>query len=222
MEDNQNERLVRIKRLNSYRNTQEEGMKDGVIKYTNGRYLTVTDLEYSAINLDFIAMSLAKQPRYNGHTGDMTRRNHGHYSIAQHSVKMAEASLFVYGDPVLAMQCLLHDAGECYTGDITNPLKVLIKDKISQIENKIDEKIFKAFNIPYPMDERVKQIDVNICDWEMSVMLDMNTKSYGYNNYWSVEESYENFRNTFFQILEFINLQKFENLTGGFSHKRKS
>lgn len=221
MEDNQNEKLVKIKRLNSYRNTHEEGMRDGVVKYTNGKYLLITNLEEKDVGIDFIAMSLAKQPRYNGHTGDMSRKNHGHYSIAQHSVKMAEASLFVYGDPILAMQCLLHDAGECYTGDITNPLKVLIKDKISPIEDKIDEVIFKKFGIPYPFDERVKQIDVNICDWEMSVMLDMNTKSYGFNDYWSVEESYKNFMNTYFQIREFMELEKYENLTGNFSHRRK-
>lgn len=216
-----NEKTVTIKRLNSYRNTNEHGVRPGVIKYANGDYYQLPELQRGDVDIHVIALSLAKQPRYNGHTGDINKRNHGHYSIAQHCVKMAEASLIVYGDPVLALQCLIHDAGESFTGDIVHPLKVMMGEGVKDVEDKIDAVICSAFDVPYPFDERVKQMDVNICDWEMSVMLDMNKKPYAYSDYWSIEESYHNWINAVRQVQDLIELTKAENLTTGFSHRSK-
>lgn len=61
-----------------------------------------------------IAHSLARTCRFGGHT-------FGHYSIAQHS--MVVADLLVDQGPMTQLHGLLHDAHEAYIGDIVTPLK---------------------------------------------------------------------------------------------------
>ncbi|HAW46287.1 MAG TPA: hypothetical protein DCX34_03480, partial [Roseovarius sp.] len=53
------------------------------------------------------------------------------YSVAQHSVQMAEAAEHETGDRELAAFCLLHDAHETPFGDIPSPTKMAIADEIT-------------------------------------------------------------------------------------------
>ncbi|WP_058634323.1 HD domain-containing protein [Aureimonas ureilytica] len=76
-----------------------------------------------------IATALSRIPRFNGHTIQA-------YSVAQHSVLCAEAAEDDTGDLELAAFCLLHDAHEAYTGDITTPMVAAI---VSQMADGPDD-----------------------------------------------------------------------------------
>ncbi|MCW4114779.1 hypothetical protein NPA31_007355 [Aurantimonas sp. MSK8Z-1] len=72
-----------------------------------------------------IAPALAKLARYAGHTDCP-------YSVAQHSVLMAEAALDETGDAGLAALCLLHDAHDAYLGDWTSPVQHALADEMAR------------------------------------------------------------------------------------------
>jgi hypothetical protein len=50
-----------------------------------------------------------------------------HYSVAQHSLLIAEALWRDTGDPHLCLDALFHDAAEAYLGDVKKPIKVQLK-----------------------------------------------------------------------------------------------
>jgi uncharacterized protein len=118
------------------------------------------------IVLEDIAHSLAMQPRYNGHTDN-------HYSIAQHSVNVAERVARMrtdsFGDSkVVVLQGLLHDAAEAYTGDIVQPLKILLGSTFYDIEHSIERALFQRFSLgQYPADPIVKRADIVEFEQEM-------------------------------------------------------
>lgn len=91
------------------------------------------------IRLDDLAHSLAYQCRFGGHT-------RLHVSVAQHSVMVAAAMLHATGDRHAAAHALLHDAHECYLGDIKQPVKALLAavapGAVKAIERRIDAAIF--------------------------------------------------------------------------------
>ena len=64
------------------------------------------------------------------------------YSVAEHSVRMAEAITLSHEnvDPKLVMLALLHDATEAYLGDIVRPLKQLLP-AYKIIEKRTEEAI---------------------------------------------------------------------------------
>lgn len=88
-----------------------------VVKATaTGRAFPLT--AFTSVDIDLhgdVAESLARLCRYDGHMLGNP------YSVAQHSVLMADAALRETGDPFLAGHCLLHDAHEAYIGDLTTP-----------------------------------------------------------------------------------------------------
>ena len=69
------------------------------------------------VRLDDIAHHLSRINRYNGAC------ELEHYSVAEHSVLMAQWLLDTYDSPFLAYQGLFHDAPEAYIGDMVRPLK---------------------------------------------------------------------------------------------------
>lgn len=81
-----------------------------------GKQVWPLDLRPEEICLEDIAHSLALQCRYNGHIKSF-------FSVAQHSVLVAQG-LRDQGHDV-GIQCigLLHDAAEAYLGDMIRPLK---------------------------------------------------------------------------------------------------
>ena len=101
------------------------------------------------IDIRDIAHALSCINRFNGHT----RRP---YSVAQHCVL---GSRFIH--PRLALAFLMHDAGECYLGDIITPIKRLLREFYETAEDKVMAAVASRFG--FDMSERVKA-EVKIMD----------------------------------------------------------
>lgn len=103
----------------------------------SGRPFFLTDPKAREVDIRDIAHSLANQCRFNGHTKKF-------YSVAQHSVIVSE------NVPTnLALEGLLHDAGETYVTDLAKPVKVLVEGAYTELENTMDHIICEAFDLKY-------------------------------------------------------------------------
>lgn len=123
----------------------------------SGRQFWPLDPRPGDVDIDDIAHALGHQGRYNGHTRHF-------YSVAQHSVLLAE--WFVkQGKPDLARQALLHDAAEAYVGDVIRPLKRDLPG-FALIESLVEQAILKRFELP-PIALAVKDADGRIVIDEM-------------------------------------------------------
>lgn len=92
----------------------------------------------SAICVEDIAHVLSRICRYGGHSEQFL-------SVAEHSVKIAEAVYYEFHDSELTVAALFHDSAETYTGDLVSPLKrILPSYKI--VENRIMQAIASKFN----------------------------------------------------------------------------
>lgn len=83
--------------------------------------------------IEVIAYSLANINRFTGHVG--------HYSVAQHSVILSQQV-----PEEFALDALLHDATECYIGDVSAPLKAFLPD-YQKLEDHYHGVIDGHFNI---------------------------------------------------------------------------
>lgn len=90
-----------------------------------------------------IAHSLSMQCRWGGHTTEF-------YSVAQHSVHVAEVAVllaqtegtYTAGElHAIRLGAILHDAHEAYTGDIATPIKRLIGSGFADLEARLDAAI---------------------------------------------------------------------------------
>ncbi|HAH06661.1 MAG TPA: hypothetical protein DCM05_09075 [Elusimicrobia bacterium] len=111
-----------------------------------GKHFDFMNIDPDEIDMQDIAVSLAREPRFGGHTEEF-------YSVAQHSVL---ASLIV--PPGYEFEALLHDATEAYCRDIPSPLKRLLPD-YQDMERKIDLAVRTRFNLPPEMSANVKLAD---------------------------------------------------------------
>lgn len=110
----------------------------------SGRIVDLSNPTEHDIDFRDVAEALAKLCRFTGATN-------AHYSVAQHSVLVAQIC-----PPHLSAYALLHDAHEAYTGDIATPMKRLInyeaeKRVIETIEARFDAAIYKAAGLPWPL-----------------------------------------------------------------------
>jgi hypothetical protein len=193
--------VIDVKRLKGYRNTNENLCKEGIVTYRDGLHYDIFNfiIESSVPELlDKVAFALSKQARYNGHTGNKNSNNFGFYSVAQHSVMMSQSILFTTGNVDLAKQALLHDSGEAFVGDVIQPLKKSLGDKVKSIEDNIEKIIMEKFGLPFPLDPLIKMVDLNIAEFEMTILLRKN--SHIPFDYWSPEKSYNEFINMYKNI----------------------
>ncbi|MEQ8345048.1 MAG: hypothetical protein RIB84_23740 [Sneathiellaceae bacterium] len=116
----------------------------------SGRFVSLVAPAPAQISIRDIAHHLALQCRWAGATA-------AHYSIAQHSVLVAE---LLPPDPRLRALGLLHDAHEFVTGDICTPMKQAIGvrsdiERLPRIQARLDTAIHIACGLdnPYPGDE---------------------------------------------------------------------
>ena len=103
----------------------------------SGRPFFLTDPDVREVDIKDIAHSLANQCRFNGHTKKF-------YSVAQHSVIVSENV-----PSRLALEGLLHDAGETYVTDLAKPVKVLVEGAYTELEHTMDLVICEAFDLSY-------------------------------------------------------------------------
>lgn len=104
----------------------------------NKARINLINPDRAVINIYDIAESLAKQCRFLGQC-------EGFYSVARHSVILSKIV-----PTELALRALLHDAHEAYMGDITSPIKALIREEtdiLERLAKRLDSAIFSRFNV---------------------------------------------------------------------------
>jgi 5'-deoxynucleotidase YfbR-like HD superfamily hydrolase len=173
-----------------------------------GRNYDLLNFKDEDVDINFIAMSLAKQCRYIGHVGESPSEI---LSVAQHSVMMAEAVLLVTGDPKLAMETLMHDSAEAYFGDIASPLKNLVKDVVKPMEENIERVIFEHFGLTHPLNPLIKKVDINICNYELTFAVHNDEPEKNTYDFWSVADSYFKFFAMFSRLEKLMEIDKERN-----------
>lgn len=142
------------------------------IQTTTGRTVHLFDPKPEEISLKDIALALSRINRFTGHT----RRR---YSVAEHSIYVAQL-LKHWGEPAyVQLQGLLHDAQEAYLGDISGPLKStpIFGDIFRLAEERMLKCIYEglAAPTPWPLEhelEVIKCADRMMLDIEIPVIRD--------------------------------------------------
>jgi hypothetical protein len=135
-----------------------------MIETVSGRRINPTNPDALQIDIQDIAWSLSRIPRYVGHTITATP-----YNVAQHSVyvaqlveKMITREIVTpipeddldaaYAEGSLGLHALFHDAHEAYTGDIPSPIKRIpeLRGPLKAIEQRLDSSIREAFGLEDP------------------------------------------------------------------------
>lgn len=111
----------------------------------SGRRLDIIDPSPLDIEIDDVALGLARLNRWNGQTNG----EYG-YSVAQHSILVAE--LVATETPAAPVDCLraalLHDAPEFVTSDLVTPFKRAIGSAYAELEARLARTIHLAFGLP--------------------------------------------------------------------------
>lgn len=130
---------------------------DTSIEVRSGKLLDLQDPDLALINVHDIAHALGFTARFQGHTKFF-------YSVAQHSVFVADLVKKNGGDLHTQHAALFHDAHEAYLGDIPTPLKRALReagDEYDRLTRGLDRAICERFGIDWELMhcEIVKQCD---------------------------------------------------------------
>jgi 5'-deoxynucleotidase YfbR-like HD superfamily hydrolase len=107
----------------------------------SGKILNVLQPEINTIDIKDIAYALSNLCRFGGSCKMF-------YSVAQHSVYVANLLKLWGYDIKMQLAGLLHDAAEGYVTDLPTPIKRLLPD-YKALENVVQTAIFAKFNIAY-------------------------------------------------------------------------
>jgi hypothetical protein len=117
------------------------------VQTASGLAFRLTEPRREDVVITDIAASLSKLCRFTGHVRDF-------YSVAEHSVRVAEVVAEIEPDPLAQCYGLLHDAHEAYLGDFSTPLKsVLGREALARLVGPIDAAIHAAFGLAWPAPE---------------------------------------------------------------------
>ena len=151
-----------VQNVNSAKNAQTENLyTPNCIRTFTGRYVNLKDPQQESIMPFDIAIGLARQCRFGGHTKKF-------YSVAQHSDWCRQTCELQYPDDAsLAFKVLLHDAHEYILSDIPTPLKALMPE-YDNIAEKLQETIHRRFGVIVTPREQaiIKDIDKRALEWE--------------------------------------------------------
>lgn len=126
--------------------------------YTGGK-VYFFEPEKSNIEIEDIAHALSLCCRFNGATREF-------YSVAQHSVFVADWIYQETKDSSLAYQGLMHDAAEAFITDVPSPFKKYF-DGFIECEQRMESWLAKRFKFQYPFDPIVKKYDLIALSTEM-------------------------------------------------------
>jgi 5'-deoxynucleotidase YfbR-like HD superfamily hydrolase len=116
----------------------------------SGRRLNLLDPSPLDIEIEDIALGLARNTRWNG----QTKGAHG-WSVAQHSDFVVEIVRRTKprAQARLLMAAKLHDASEYVTHDLITPLKAVVGDVFKEVEKRLTSAIFVRFGLPADLSE---------------------------------------------------------------------
>lgn len=135
-----------------------------------GRWLDITNPDPKMISVDDIALALSRRARFAGFT-------RAYFTVAQHSWNVAMHLRAFGADPVVQWQGLMHDAHEAYMGDIPTPQKNLYHG-FKELEELLQGAIFARFDLPHPLDSKVKAIDELMLHSEAEYLLPKPTPAW--------------------------------------------
>lgn len=127
-------------------------MFDYIETYTNRRFHFL-DPQPEEISIIDIARALSMSCRYTGHVNNF-------YSVAEHSVILADYVYQTTKDPEQALSALMHDASEAYLTDVPAPIKPYLTN-YEELESRVQSAIEKKWNIQ-PANDLIKCLDKNI------------------------------------------------------------
>ena len=136
---------------------------ESCITTVSGRFYDLLKPEEYEYDIEEIATALSNICRYTGHVNKF-------YSVAEHSVLVSR----VVPEP-LALCGLLHDASECFVGDVSSPLKKLLP-AYKEIEERIQNAIARHFNLSYPFPEAIHEADKRVYWVERRSVADNDVK----------------------------------------------
>lgn len=114
-------------------------------KVWSGLYVDLQNPTPDMVHLDDISVSLHNQCRYNGHTE--------FYSVAEHSVIAAKLAIEDGRSEDEVRAVLMHDASECYLGDMSRVLKLYLRSIgvtiYDELSAKWDAVIGERFGIDF-------------------------------------------------------------------------
>lgn len=102
------------------------------------------------VDIEDIAHALSHQCRFSGHTSKF-------YSVAQHSVHVAQLLEETHNDKAMALAGLLHDASEAYLVDVPSPVKKVMPT-YRDAEELVMAAIMQTFGLK-AFDEEIKHMD---------------------------------------------------------------
>jgi len=126
----------------------------------NNKIIDLEHIKEEDINIEHIAHALSMQCRYNGQipskksnicfSGSFLKQYYTmqFYSVAQHSMLVADILYNMTSDKKIALCGLLHDAAEAYIGDIVAPFKNKLPF-VKEVESRIMSRILDKYNIKH-------------------------------------------------------------------------
>lgn len=123
-----------------------EALKRSFLRTYTGRNVYPLEMRLQDLHIDDIAHALSNQCRFAGHTTHF-------YSVAQHSVLVANYLTLTVHDDELALAGLLHDAAEAYLVDMPTPIKRLMP-AYKPAEERIMLLVEEKFELQYKLDDQ--------------------------------------------------------------------
>lgn len=112
------------------------------VQLSDGRCVDLLAPDLAGISPSALSVSLARIPRFNGHTLGTYP-----YSVAQHSVLVAEMVHAWGGTAHQVAAALLHDAHEALMGDIATPVKRALGRVVDELEARLQAAVFTRFGL---------------------------------------------------------------------------
>lgn len=149
-------------------------VEDGWIEIVSGKQFyfgAEPDRLCWSIEAPDVAYALARLCRYNGHT----RR---HYSVAEHTVLIADHVEREGGSPRECLTALHHDDAEYIIGDLARPVKAKMP-QFKDLEERLDQAVALAFGTIWPLPDWLKELDARILRDERAAVMNPSDNEWG-------------------------------------------
>lgn len=149
-----------------------------------GRRFYYNDLSCNTYDIEEIAHALSMICRAGGHFRQF-------YSVATHSILIAEYFIKLNYDFKTIRTALLHDATEAYIGDVITPLKNMFPE-IKQFEDRLYSHIAVKFDLFREIPNVIKIADTKMLNLERSYLLPPTNNDWGTGyKFLNVEEKFK-------------------------------